>query len=87
MPAKKKAVSLLLTIKLLNNCFVKKTCKSKSDFLIGRGLYNILRARTESGLSTSSCIAYRRLLPYSIFIDLTLTVQTCLVPAVPYCLI
>jgi hypothetical protein len=63
MPAKKKAVSLLLTIKLLNNCFVKKTCKSKSDFLIGRGLYNI-RARTESGPRTLSCTAYRHLLQY-----------------------
>jgi hypothetical protein len=65
MPEKKKAVSLLLAIKLLNNCFCKKNMypKSKSDFLTGRGLYNI-RARIESGLRTLSCTAYRHLLQY-----------------------
>ena len=67
MPAKKKAVQLLLlAIKLLNNCFGKKTCKSQSDFLIGRGFYNI-RTRTESGLRTLSCTAYRQFISYSTY--------------------
>jgi hypothetical protein len=38
--------------------------KSKSDFLIGRVLYNIRELRTESGLRTLSCTTHRHLLQY-----------------------